>query len=288
VDLIHTKSSTEIIIEERSGIPRNNEPVTFGVPFPKALLRDVKSFRLSATDQKLLPIQAKPLALWPDGSLKWVLLDFQTSVKENEKNYFLLQWDRTDFPHPPIDNPIKIKQKGHCLEINTGAACFVLNTIEFKPFDRVVVNGTELLKSRGGETLLTLEDGLHLKPIITYYTIETTGPIRATIKFEGEFSTLENTKFANFFARISFFNNSAISKIEITLWNPKAANHPGGLWDLGDPGSIFFQDFSIKLFSNLGSNPAVSLKAERKLPPLFSEGQEVLIYQERIGEAAIM
>ena len=36
-------------------------------------------------------------------------------------------------------------------------------------------------------------------------------------------------------------------KCEFTLLNPRAAEHPGGLWDLGDEGSFFFKKLSIKI-----------------------------------------
>jgi hypothetical protein len=35
--------------------------------------------------------------------------------------------------------------------------------------------------------------------------------------------------------------------VKFTLHNPKAAHHPGGLWDLGDPGSIYFSDLILHM-----------------------------------------
>jgi hypothetical protein len=47
-------------------------------------------------------------------------------------------------------------------------------------------------------------------------------------------------------ARLHFFAGSAAVRIELTIRNPRRAAHPGGLWDLGDAGSIYLKDVAIR------------------------------------------
>ena len=47
--------------------------------------------------------------------------------------------------------------------------------------------------------------------------------------------------------RAHFFAGLAAVRLLVTLRNPRAAVHPGGFWDLGDPGSIFVRDVSLTL-----------------------------------------
>ena len=52
------------------------QPVTVGVPFPRGVLRDDAFLSLLASSGKPVSLQLYPLARWPDGSVKWMLLDF--------------------------------------------------------------------------------------------------------------------------------------------------------------------------------------------------------------------
>ena len=52
-------------------------PVTSGVPFPKGVLGSERQLRLLDGQGREAPLQVETLARWPDGSVKWALLDFQ-------------------------------------------------------------------------------------------------------------------------------------------------------------------------------------------------------------------
>lgn len=50
-------------------------PVGGGVPFPQGALKSIDNVRLLGADKKETPCQVARLAVWPDGSVKWALLD---------------------------------------------------------------------------------------------------------------------------------------------------------------------------------------------------------------------
>src|SRR5262245_20372885 len=52
------------------------QPLTVGVPFPRGMLRAPEAVALLDWQQRPQPVQAECLARWPDGSVKWLLLDF--------------------------------------------------------------------------------------------------------------------------------------------------------------------------------------------------------------------
>ncbi|MFA7174426.1 MAG: hypothetical protein WC340_13635, partial [Kiritimatiellia bacterium] len=54
--------------------------VTGGYPFAPGTLRDTAKLRVAVGGQSV-PVQPKPLAFWPDGSLKWVLLTFPVDAR---------------------------------------------------------------------------------------------------------------------------------------------------------------------------------------------------------------
>ncbi len=256
-----TDHSVPIIIEETSGIDRCNEPVTVGIPFPRGTLINDTALKLYDQGQLCLPLQSQVLAKWHDGSAKWVLLDFQASTQAHTRKELKLCFKPSrppgaDSNKTPLTNSIVRGQGAHAdkitttqnpdtLTVNTGVASFFVNKVNLKPFDRVVIGDNDILSHTNSKIALTDETGTEYEPKIDNIIVETKGELRTTLKFEGQFKCASKSVFANFVSRVSFYVNSSIIKMEFTIHNPGAAEHTGGLWDLGDPGSIFFNDLSI-------------------------------------------
>src|SRR5690606_5528627 len=53
-------------------------PVTTGVPLPEGVVVNPRDLRLLRPDGSEAPLQTRTLSQWKDGSVRWVLLDFQT------------------------------------------------------------------------------------------------------------------------------------------------------------------------------------------------------------------
>jgi len=123
------------------------------------------------------------------------------------------------------------------------------------------------------------EHGQACEPVLSNLHIESSGPIRVTVKLEGFFQQA-NVPLARFIMRLSFFAESGVVEMQCTLHNPRAARHPGGLWDLGDDGSFNFQDLSIEL-------PFDWTTAEWNTAPLESfkscQDAKLEIYQDSSG-----
>ena len=68
----------ELVVTEPTGIARRQAPVTSGVPFARGELRsaDRVALFLAESPDKQVPLQTEILSRWPDGSVKWLLLDF--------------------------------------------------------------------------------------------------------------------------------------------------------------------------------------------------------------------
>ena len=288
--------SAPIVIEETAGIDRFKEPVTMGIPFCRGLVKDASSLILRDSRGPDIPLQAQVLAVWPDNSLKWVLLDFQITIsKKSRKELELVQRKSGDVPENASGLSIEV-DKDHFI-INSVAASFFLNKHEFKPFDRVLVEGSDLLNRSGNRIGLVDEFGNEYRPLIDSIFLETEGHLRTTIKGDGSFRSENNRMVAAFFSRINFFVNKSAVSIEFTILNPKAAKHPGGLWDLGDPGSFFFKELSIQ--TAMKTNPASLTKSfelyEDPVPMIYQHApadptchqldssDHLLIYQDSSG-----
>jgi hypothetical protein len=286
------KLKVPIVIEEYAGIDRNHEPVTLGAPIPRGSLVDGGPLVLLDPEFGEIPVQTATLAKWPDGSVKWLLIDFQATISASATKKFSLEL-REDRSEPAKMPVISILQKAEILSVNTGGTIFEINTAVFKPFERVVVDGEDYLAPGGCLTLLTTTNLERLTAKISSFEIETEGPLRVSIRFEGQFHGRKKVSFANFIARLHFFGSLSLVKIDFAIWNPSAARHAGGLWDLGDPGSVYFEDLSLFFPSRTEADCAANIvcydESENNTDALFPKqsdnkaGRSIRIYQDSSG-----
>ncbi|MCE2435412.1 MAG: hypothetical protein J4F29_21215, partial [Candidatus Latescibacteria bacterium] len=69
-----------LTVQEESGIERRAWPVTRGVPLPQGAVAECDDLWLEDARGRAVTLQSRPLSHWPDGSIKWVLVDFQADV----------------------------------------------------------------------------------------------------------------------------------------------------------------------------------------------------------------
>jgi hypothetical protein len=276
-------TSIPIIIEEKSGLRRINEPVTFGVPFPKRTISDVSKLVLLNQRNYLAPLQVQVLSRWSDGSVKWALLDFQASVEAKGKAEYQLQY--TDMPAATVEHQyISVKQFPDLIVIDTGDGAFSVNTQTFKPFERVVIQGTDIIETIGNRLVLTDDTGREYEPVINDMTVEAEGPLRVTLKFQGKLlSAKKSPAFADFISRLSFYAQTSFVDLKFTLRNPRAAQHPGGFWDLGDAGSVYFRDLSLHTTLATDNTLAVEWNTEPMQPLINGACSKLEIYQDSSG-----
>ena len=74
-------TAVEIHVEAESPAERRREPVTCGLPWPRGAVP--ADARLAMTDGagRPVPLQVRTLDRWPDGSVRWALLDWQATVQ---------------------------------------------------------------------------------------------------------------------------------------------------------------------------------------------------------------
>lgn len=225
-------------------IDRHNEPVTFGVPLGKGVLNDVEGTELKDPAGRCYPVQCQVVKRWSDDSVKWLLVDAQISVKSGEKKELLLL--PLSAASSLQTNIITIQETEEELCVDTKAAAFYFSKKEFKPFNRIIFANKNIIQSTESNTVLADSDGKLNVAMIENYHVESFGGLRCSIRFDGFFGPSDQAQQKlRFISRVHLFANLSIAKIEFTVWNPASAQHPGGLWDLGDPSSFFFSGLSI-------------------------------------------
>jgi hypothetical protein len=233
-----------IFVRETAGLARCGEIVRLGVPCARGEFPAGQPMAVSDPGGQQLPCQSRVLKQWPDGSAKWILLDFPASVGAGGMSEYFLSVAR-DIPE--IANPVRVQPGDDSWCVDTGRAAFSIDAHVFRPFTAVLIDGVDVLRPSACSCLLSSDGGTHTAAAIQEITLEETGPLRAVVRLAGRFAEK-----ARFFCRLFFQAGSSAVKLEFTLHNPVAARHRGGLWDLGDEGSQLFRNL---VFSFAGSDP---------------------------------
>ncbi len=264
-----------------AGPQRRGEPVTCGIPWPRGVLGDLSRLRLRDAQGARRRLQAQALDRWPDGSVRWSLLDWQADVRGSA--VYRLDLAPEGSASDPDGPRISLETRPEELVIDTGAARFRLRPNGPFPFASVVTNGEEAVCAE--KTRLAVEDegGRVHEPRIRRMEIEEPGPLRAVVLAEGEMVRPGAEPLLRLIVRLHFFAGSAAVRFVVTLHNPRKAEHPGGLWDLGNGGSVYLRDASLTLALPPGDEPS-SLRCSPEIGlPLTPADLPMELYQDSSG-----
>ncbi|MET8220982.1 Tat pathway signal sequence domain protein [Streptomyces hirsutus] len=159
---------------------------TVGVPWPKGVHRDDRTFALSDADGRAVPVQSWPLAYWPDGSLKWTA----HAVSSGTGKLTLT----TGAPAAP-QKKVTVDRRGATIDISTGVITARIGRSGATLVKSVTRGPTEI--ARNGRLVLLRqpesEDGdqttvrtERFDGAIDEVTVEQAGPVRAVVRVDGK------------------------------------------------------------------------------------------------------
>lgn len=188
------QSSAQIplLIEERAGFDRVDEPVTLGVPFARGELQPASSVRIVGPAGNAADAQFRAMALWDDGSVRWLKCDFQASVNANSSVQYDLQ---TGTAHTP-DTELTVSETANEIIVTTGPLRFVVSKTNFNLFEQVWLdlNGDrqytldeEILSPGSPGAIVTANGRDYLASVQPpeQIEIEEQGPMKVVIKSSG-------------------------------------------------------------------------------------------------------
>ncbi len=164
-----------LTLEEPLKTGRTHHPVTSGVPIPEGWLADPSNCRLLDEKRRELPLQTQALARWPDGSVKWLLLDFQINTRPRGKRRVTLEFGKSIRSKARHQAPVSVIEIADGVEIETGNHRFEISHHQF-PFGlQAVFTARSTEGNRDGKYLASAEE----------IKIEERGPLRAVIRVSG-------------------------------------------------------------------------------------------------------
>ncbi|MCP4324114.1 MAG: hypothetical protein GY787_20115, partial [Alteromonadales bacterium] len=249
--------SVPFSLVDSHSISRTSQPVSIGFPFALgAVFADTK-LAIQPQDNQLISCQISPLTYWHDGSVKWATIDFVVDITSNEKLLLTLTDDFSVEKLSSQQGQIKVLENQSQLEINTGLDTFYIGMTQG---ELLSIISSESKKAESLFIQLTDSKNEHYQAVVDKVCVDTIEETthRKSLSIKGAFIGETDKKIAlQFESTLTFFANTSYIKVDLTLHNPKAAKHPGGVWDLGDDSSITFKSLSINI--PIDSNASVDI-----------------------------
>ncbi|HEX2643770.1 MAG TPA: hypothetical protein VHU81_12325, partial [Thermoanaerobaculia bacterium] len=185
-----------LTIRETAGVARSGEVVESGVALPRGLAV-VDPARLAVIDAagQPVPAEARVLARWnagrddPGAPIQWLMVAFPATVRGNgSAAYTLITDGSVRNPAPPV--PLKLRQDGDRVTVETGAAVFRLGGDPAALFDEVRADtraggGPPLVT--GGEMTLKTGGAAGRHGTRRHLRVEHAGPLTAAVVVEGAY-----------------------------------------------------------------------------------------------------
>jgi len=188
--------TVNLTVEEPSGVQRQGWPVTSGIPLAEGALDAPQACALFTADGTEIPLQTEVLARWPDGSVRWLLLDFQVDLGAAQQKTFSLRFG-PGVRRGQIEKPVRVeRQSDGRVTLETGPVRLEYRPKRFFPQGEAwltgeadgqesdqrltlncVADGVWLVDDRGRDHLAS-ERGAEI-------TIEQAGPVRACLRITG-------------------------------------------------------------------------------------------------------
>jgi hypothetical protein len=261
---------TVIKVQETAGLRRVDTPLQIGVPVAKNVHHG-ENLCLDMGEGDYSPLQFTVLNRWPDGSSKWILL---TAIIDVDA-------------HSVLELPVLIgdfvsENKNRLVVDTTADGKIMIRGVDTWYTGQ---SGQSLLSCAGPvpvtvDLFCTSERNRSISFGAWNYVLEEVGELYcsllATMSVEIDNACL------SFKVRFKFFAGSALVHSEVLVHNPQAARHKGGLWDLGDEGSVRFKEIGLALA--VAKSEVRSIFWEDQDDGQLYVGQKpLLIYQESSG-----
>ncbi len=221
-----------LTVQEPAGVQRQQWPVTSGIPLAQGALRDDQAAALFDAAGGEVPLQTETLARWPDGSVRWLLLDFQIDLNAKETKTLVLRYG-SDVRRAAVPNPVRVaRAEDGKVTIEPGPVRLEYDPQKFFP------QGTAWLTAGQGadakEQRVTIncgsdgialrdEQGQHFSPLApaavpAEIQVEQAGPVRACIRVSG-WHGQKDARLFHYVARIHAWRGQPYVRVFYTFEN---------------------------------------------------------------------
>jgi len=208
--------NTELTVDNPAKIERRSEVVSTGVPFARGAVKDLSKLSVKMNGRPI-PAQFVKTVAWPDGSVRWALLDTLVNVAAAGRTKLVVSDRRGPTSKPR--QPVLVKDEPDAVHISTGPLQFTISKKAFNLFTSLKVDRRELLTKEGKGIVLVLPDGKEVSagpPESIMF--ENRGPMRVTVCVHGKFPGVHHN-LLEYTVRITAYAGQKFLKVHTWLEN---------------------------------------------------------------------
>lgn len=217
-------------IVDETRVIRSAWPLTGGVPLPQGAVKSLDQLRVTNAEREEVPRQFKVTATWPDGSLKWVLVNLQADVTPAYRPTLFLEYRPKAFlPMAPelTLQPLTVNETDADITVTTGPMRLSVDKNNGQLLESVWLDADGDQSFAEGERVLLPSDGYvqfkgqryrtSLDPESVEVTLEEQGPLRSVIKMSGWYANADGDQFCRHVTRLELFAGKSYARMYHTL-----------------------------------------------------------------------
>ncbi|NQU09985.1 hypothetical protein HQ590_04280, partial [bacterium] len=201
----------ELRVTTGAYIPYRNAPAARGVSLPEGAVTDVATVRATAPDGRSHPVQATALGYWPDGSVKWVLVELPADVAAAPPltpSVYRISFAGAD---RAVRGDVRSDEDRTGITVRNNRLRLRFDKRRFAVIREAVLDGKPIIRS-ADDSDIVVEDGTgkryHAARAQNYRAeIEHAGSVRTTVRLSGRHTAVDGSTFLEFRLRISVFHN---------------------------------------------------------------------------------
>jgi hypothetical protein len=225
------KEGSEFRVSTGADIPYPHAPVARGVSLPQGAVTDVAAVSAADPSGKPHPVQATTLGVWPDGSVKWALIEMPADVPAAPPaNITQAYRVRFDPARPGISGDVRCEETADGIIVRNSRLSVRFGRRRFSLLGEVAIDGQTVIQPGNGSDII-VEDGSGKR----YYAskakecqvqLEHSGSVRTTVRISGKHTADDGSTFLDFRLRVSVFHGSPDVLVEHQFAN-REDNLPG-------------------------------------------------------------
>jgi hypothetical protein len=211
-----------LVLKEEAGVARAAAPVTFGLPLPQGGVFDLAHFQVLSPRGAPVPAQFVATSFWPDGSLRWVLVDTVVGLAAGAEETYQVEFGEDVAPTPVKPSHLQVEDTRREIQVNTGPLQVSIDTVRFNLLSRVASHDTGLACSAPEGVRLVDEQGvvytMSARPP-KRVTVEEVGPVKVVVRAEGDYADPAGRPYMSYVTRLTFREGSSQVTIQHTHIN---------------------------------------------------------------------
>jgi len=197
--------------------PLPNIPFTYGIPVPENSAPTPSDIALLSETGHALPVSVQTMATWPNGSVRWALLDFCADLTPSQAGAWTITLgENIQTPLPP--NPVVVEETAETIRIANGPLEATFRHGSFQLFGSLKANGVDIIDDSCRCDIVAVNPagkifraGYDPAPRLT---LEDVTPLRTTVRWDGGLYAGDGSRMTEFRIKLHFYAGNPYIKIE--------------------------------------------------------------------------